>query len=338
MVASERQVAIGVIGLGAIGRVHGQNLASLVPGATLAAVADIDRAAIEAFTAQCPFPAAHEDYRDLLADPAVEAVVICSPPDTHAQIIEEAAAAGRHILCEKPIDCDLTRIDRALAAVQKAGVKLQLGFNRRWDANFLHVHDVVASGKIGRPYILHITSRDPRLPATSQSKASAGLFLDTTIHDFDIARYLMGSEVTSLYVLGGNGLAESGGIDTALVSLRFASGAMGTIDNSVTVYGYDQRVEVFGSEGAIAVENERPHHATLTDREGSHTALPLHFYVERYAGSYLAEASAFVDCILRDTEPAVTGTDGRMATIIGLAAQRSYDEGRPVTPSEVTEA
>ena len=334
--SEQRTLGIGLIGTGAIGRLHAEHLASRVPGARLVAISDIDPVAAAACVAQCDVSAVYEDYRRLLANPAVEAVAICSPPDTHAEIIEAAAAAGKHIFCEKPVDCELAKIDHALAAVAKAGVKLQVGFNRRFDANFRHAHETVASGKIGRPYILHIVSRDPRPADVSNTRETAGLFLDMTIHDFDMARYLMGSEVVEVYVLADK-MAGVGDLDTALISLRFANGAFGTIDNGQTAYGYDQRVEVFGSGGSIAFENERPHRATLTDREGSHAPRPLHFFVERYAASYLAEMIAFVDCVLQDTDAAVTGADGRAAVVIALAAQRSYDEGRPVLLSEVGE-
>ncbi|OGO52080.1 MAG: inositol 2-dehydrogenase [Chloroflexi bacterium RBG_16_68_14] len=325
-----RSIAVGLIGVGAIGRLHAKHLASRVPGASLAAVADIDRAAAEACAAECGSPDVYDQYHDLLQDPAVQAVVVCSPPDTHAQIIEEAAGSGKHVFCEKPLDCDLDKIDRALKAVSRAGVKLQVGFNRRFDANFRYVHEAVGSGKVGQPYTLRITSRDPQLPQASGSRATVGLFLDTMIHDFDMARYLTGSEVVSVYALADAMIEGSEEIDTAVATLRFASGVLGTIENGQTAYGYDQRVEVFGSKGAIAVENEKSHQVTLTDATGAHAALPLHFFVERYSASYIAELSAFVDCILGDTEPLVTGADGRIAILIALAAQRSYEEGKPV--------
>ena len=336
MVAGGGQVGIGLIGVGAIGRLHAQHLASRVPGGRLVAIADVDRAAAAACGEQHGVSSVYEDYRELLARGEVDAVVICSPSDTHAQIIEEAAALGKHIFCEKPIDCDLGRIDRALAAVAKAGVKLQVGFNRRFDANFSYVREAVASGKIGRPYVLHIISRDPRPRQASQTRATAGLFLDMTIHDFDMARYLLGSEVVEVYALAGS-MAGVGELDTALVVLRFANGALGTIDNGQTAYGYDQRVEVFGSEGTVKVENEQPHRASVLDSSGIHSALPQYFFIERYSPSYIAELSAFADCILKDTEPPVTGEDGRRAVVLALAAQRSLDQGRPVAVSELSE-
>ena len=332
---ADRKVNVAVIGAGIMGRLHAEYLAFRVRGARLAAVADVDRAAAEACAARCNDPAVYLDYRQLLDDADIEAVAVCSPPQTHAQIIEEAAAAGKHIFCEKPLDCDLGRIDDALAAVRKARVKLQVGFNRRFDASFRHVHEAVAAGKIGRPHILHIVSRDPELPPAEDITRSAGLFLDSTVHDFDMARYLIGGEVETVYALGGAMVHRSSSVDTVLITLRFVNGALGTIDNSQTVYGYDQRVEVFGSEGAISVENEKQDGATLSDREGLHAALPLHFFRERYVDSYIAEMTAFVDSILKDTDPPVTGEDGRAAVVLALVAQRSYQEGGPVAVREV---
>ncbi len=336
----EKRVNIGVIGAGRIGRLHAEHLAYHIQGADLSAVVDVNRAAAEDCAEQCSIPAVHEDYRELLNDPAVEAVAICSSSDTHFQIIKEAAASGKHIFCEKPIDLDLKKIDAALAAVEKAGVKLQVGFNRRFDPNFRHVRETVSAGKIGEPHMLRITSRDPGPPPLEYIKISGGMFLDMTVHDFDMARYLIGSEVTSVYATGGvmvdPRIGEAGDIDTAVAVLRFANGVIGTVDNSrKAVYGYDQRVEVFGSEGCISVENEKPHRATLSGKDGVHTALPLHFFVERYMASYLAELSAFVDCLLHDTKPPVSGIDGRMAVVVGLAAKRSLAEDRPVALSEI---
>lgn len=329
-------IGFGVIGAGAIGRLHAQHLALSVPGTRLVAVSDVVRAAAEA-CAEVHGAAAYEDHRELLADPRVDAVVIASPPDTHAAIIEDAAAAGKQVFCEKPIDCTLDKIDRALATVARARIKLQIGFNRRFDANYRAVHEAISSGKIGRPLILHLISRDPQLPVVSDTRDVAGMFLDMTIHDFDMARYLMGSEATEVYALAGRMLQDAVDLDTALITLRFADGAFGTIDNGQTAYGYDQRAEVFGTDGVVASENERSYHATLTDSAGSHSPLPLHFFIERYAESYAQELREFVDCIRDDSQPPVTGADGRIAVVIALAAQRSYEEGRPVSLSEFGE-
>jgi len=334
------KVNIGLIGAGRIGKLHAQHLAFRLPEANLLAVADIFLEAAEECAAECQIPAAFEDYRRILDDPAIEAVVICSSTDTHARIIEEAAAAGKHIFCEKPLDLDLARIDRVLAAVDEAGVKLQVGFNRRFDPNFRRVRDLVAEGRIGTPHLVRITSRDPAPPPIEYIKVSGGIFLDMTIHDFDMARYLINDEVTELYAVGGvmvdPEIGKAGDIDTAVITLRYASGAMGTIDNSRrAVYGYDQRVEVFGSEGVIVVSNETPHSAVVSDSQGVHGPLPLFFFVERYTDSYIAEMRAFIECIQQDREPPVTGLDGRIPVVMGYAAWKSYRENRPVKLDEV---
>jgi myo-inositol 2-dehydrogenase/D-chiro-inositol 1-dehydrogenase len=275
-----------------------------------------------------------------LQDDEIDAVVICSSTDTHAQIIGEAAEAGKQIFCEKPIDFDLERIDRALQAVADAGVKLQIGFNRRFDPNFRRVHEAVAAGQVGVPHILRITSRDPAPPPLSYIQVSGGIFLDMTIHDFDMARYLMGSEVEEVYAAGNvlvdPAIGEAGDVDTAVVTLRFANGAIGTIDNSrQAVYGYDQRVEVFGSGGMICAGNETADRTVLSDAQGVHAALPLYFFVERYTAAYIAEMTAFVEAVQQDTPPPVSGLDGRAPVVIAYAAARSMKEGRPVRLDEV---
>ena len=210
----------------------------------------------------------------------IQAVIICSSTDTHAQFISEAAEAGKHIFCEKPIALDLAKIDQALTSVERSGVKLQIGFNRRFDPNFKHVQEQVAAGQVGMPHLLHIISRDPAPPPLAYLKTSGGLFLDMTIHDFDMARYLLGGEVEEVYAAGAvlvdPAIGHADDIDTALITLRFANGALGSIDNSrQAVYGYDQRVEVFGSAGSIVVTNDRPHRAELSDASGVHKAKPL---------------------------------------------------------------
>jgi myo-inositol 2-dehydrogenase/D-chiro-inositol 1-dehydrogenase len=311
-----------------------------VPGAQLAAIADINLTAAQALAARLSVPAATAEYRSILDDPAVEAVIICSSTETHARLIEEAAAAGKHIFCEKPIDFDLGRTDRALAAAAEAGVKLQIGFNRRFDANFRKVQEVVAGGKIGAPHLLRITSRDPAPPPAAYIKVSGGIFLDMTIHDFDMARYLMASEVIEVFATGAvlidPAIGALGDVDTAVTMLRFANGAIGAIDNSrQAVYGYDQRVEVFGSGGVVAISNNAADNAVISDAHGVHGGLPLYFFLERYAESYTAEMKAFVRAVQQDLIPPVTGAAGRAAVVIGLAAKKSLAENRPVKLDEI---
>jgi len=248
------KVNIGIIGVGRIGKLHAGNLKYQVPGVKVLAVADIFEESAQQVAAQLEIPGAEKDYRVLLENKDIDAVVICSSTDTHAQIISEAAEAGKHIFCEKPIALDIDKIDQAITAVKKAGVKLQVGFNRRFDPSFKKAKDLVASGKIGTPHLLRITSRDPEPPPISYIKVSGGIFLDMMIHDFDMARYLLDQEVVELMAVGNclvdPAIGEAGDIDTAIVTLKYEGGAWGTIDNSrKAVYGYDQRIEIFGSEG-----------------------------------------------------------------------------------------
>ncbi len=336
----KRTVSVGVIGTGRIGRLHAENLMYRIPEARLLAVSDIFVEAAEEVAAQLGVPAAYQDHRRMLDDKSIEAVLICSSTDTHAPLIEEAADAGKQIFCEKPIALDLRKIDAALSAVERAGVKLQIGFNRRFDPNFRRIREVVAAGGIGEPHILRITSRDPQPPPIEYVRVSGGIFLDMTIHDFDMARFLVGSEVEEIYAAGAvlvdPEIGEAGDIDTAIITLRFSNGVLGTIDNSrQAVYGYDQRVEVFGSSGMVTCTNERSDSAVVSDATGEHGSLPLFFFVERYTESYVAEMRAFVDSILNDTTPPVTGIDGRIPVVMGYAAQKSFQEMRPVSLAEV---
>lgn len=333
-------VNIGLIGAGRIGKVHAQNLAYRVPGARLAGVADVDLEAARECAAAAGCALAISDYRVLLDDKNVQAVAVCTSTNTHAQIIEEAAAAGKHVFSEKPLDLDLRRIDQVLAAVKRAGVKLQVGFNRRFDSNFSRVREIVRSGKLGRPHLLRITSRDPQPPPIAYVKVSGGLFLDMTIHDLDMSRFLLGEEVTEIYaaaaVLVDPEIGKVGDVDTAVLTLRYQSGAIGTIDNSRrAVYGYDQRVEVFGEKGMVCVSNKKPDSAEWSLADGIHSSLPLFFFLERYNDSYIAEMRAFVTSIANDKDPLVQGIDGRIPVAMAYAAQKSVREQRPVKLSEV---
>jgi myo-inositol 2-dehydrogenase/D-chiro-inositol 1-dehydrogenase len=332
--------SIGVIGAGRIGKLHAENLALRIPNVQLTAIADVMESAAQETAAKLHIPIATGNYKDILANPNIQAVAICSATDTHSQMIIEAAQAGKHIFCEKPIDFDLRRIDAALDAVEKAGVILQIGFNRRFDPNFSHVQEVVASGAIGDTHILRITSRDPAPPPVSYIKVSGGIFLDMTIHDFDMARFLIGSPVVEVFAAGAvrvdSAIGDAGDIDTAVTTLRFENNTIGIIDNSrKAVYGYDQRVEVFGSKGSINADNNTPHRTVLSDASGVHKPLPLHFFLERYSESYVIEMKAFVQAVERDEQPPVVGIDGRIPVVIGLAATKSYRENRPVKISEI---
>lgn len=336
------RLKVGVLGVGRIGKVHVENLVHRVPEAEVVAIADVQRKAAEKCAAELGIPRAYGDPRPILEDRTVEAIFICTSTDTHAPLIEAAAEAQKHIFCEKPIALNLEAIDRALAAVKHAGVKLQVGFNRRFDANFARARELAAQGAIGRPHILRITSRDPEPPPPEYLRISGGIFLDMTIHDFDMARFLIGEEVIEVYALGSvlvdNRIGELGDVDTAVVTLRFASGTIGVIDNSRrAVYGYDQRVELFGDRGMLRVENPRLDTAVQSDVHGEHTTRIFRFFMDRYAESFVREAQEFVTAVLADKEPPVTGEDGRAAVLIAHAAQRSLERHRPVLLEEVAE-
>jgi myo-inositol 2-dehydrogenase/D-chiro-inositol 1-dehydrogenase len=331
---------IGVIGAGRIGKVHAENLATRVPGTSVGAIADVALGSAQEVAARLRIPKVSADYREILRDPAINAVAICSATDTHSQIIIEAAQAGKHIFCEKPIDFNLDRIDQALEAVEKAGVKLQIGFNRRFDANYARVRQAIASQEIGELHILHIISRDPGPPPVSYIKVSGGIFLDMSIHDFDMARFLSGSDAIEVYTVAGvkvdSAIGEAGDVDTAFMVMQFANGATVTIDNSrKAVYGYDQRVEAFGSAGAIATDNLYPNAATISTAESIRRDLPLNFFMDRYTQSYEAEIRAFVEAVTQDKPVLVSGQDGRVPVVMGLAARKSHLEKRPVKLSEI---
>ncbi|MBI3850291.1 MAG: inositol 2-dehydrogenase [Verrucomicrobia bacterium] len=335
-----KTINVGLIGAGRIGKLHAENLATRIPGARLAGVADVNLAAAQTVASQFHVQLVTVDYRQLLESPDIEAIAICSATDTHAQIIQEAAARGKHIFCEKPIDLDLKRIQQALNAVSKTRVKFQIGFNRRFDPSFARARELVAAGKIGTPHLVRITSRDPAPPPISYVKVSGGIFLDMTIHDFDMVRFLSGSEIEELFAVGDAlvdpEIGRAGDIDTCIVTMRLKKGALATIDNSrKAVYGYDQRVEVFGSAGMVAVSNRTPDNHLLLDAESVTSAKPQYFFLERYQEAFVAELHQFVNCIRSDTAPSVSAEDGRMAVVLGLAANKSLQENRPVKVSEV---
>jgi myo-inositol 2-dehydrogenase/D-chiro-inositol 1-dehydrogenase len=335
-----KKVNVGIIGAGRIGKVHAATLAFRLPQAAPVAITDVNHAAALELAARCGIPKVAATADEILADPDIEAVLICSSTDTHADLIVQAAQAGKHIFCEKPIDHTLARIDRALAAVRQAGVKLQVGFNRRFDSNFARVRRAIADGEIGTPHLMHIVSRDPGPPPIDYVKVSGGMFLDMTIHDFDMARFLIGDEVEQVYTAAAvrvdPEIGRAGDVDTAVVTLRFRNGVIGTIDNCrKAVYGYDQRVEVLGSAGSIATENRYPNESVLSTASAVQRDLPLNFFMDRYTESFVGELGAFIDAVVENKPTPVTGIDGRIPVVMALAARKSYDEGRPVRLEEI---
>ena len=266
---STKQLNVGIVGAGRIGKVHAETLAFRLPQVRTLAIADVNREAAQAVASRCGIPTVCASAAEIFANREIEAVLICTSTNTHADFIVEAAATGKHIFCEKPIAHSLTQIDRALKAVEQAGVKLQIGFNRRFDPNFARARHAVASGEIGTPRLMHIVSRDPAPPPISYIKVSGGMFLDMTIHDFDMARFLMADEVEEVYVAGGvmvdPEIGKAGDLDTAVIVLRFRNGVIGTIDNCrQAAYGYDQRVEILGSKGSVATQNCYPNQAVIS--------------------------------------------------------------------------
>ena len=335
-----KKLKLGVIGAGRIGKVHTATLVQSVPQAVVIAIADINIDSARELANTFGITDVYDNYLGVVNHPDVEAVVICSPTDTHSRYIIDAAKAGKHIFSEKPVDLTLKAIRDAVNAVAEAGVKLMVGFNRRFDPNFLKIKQMVTDGKVGDPHILKITSRDPAPPPAHYSASSGGMFLDMTIHDFDMARYITGSEVTEVYtktaVLVDPEIGKAGDVDTAVITLTFANGAIGVIDNSrKAVYGYDQRVEIFGSGGMVCSDNNFPENHRYFASDGVHGSLPLNFFMDRYLEAYANEMKIFCDSIINDLPLPVTGNDGLMSVAVALAAKKSYLENRPVKISEI---
>jgi myo-inositol 2-dehydrogenase/D-chiro-inositol 1-dehydrogenase len=330
---------IGIIGVGRIGRMHAELLARRVPGASVTAVHDAQADRARNAGAELGVPVA-VSVEEVLASPEVDAVAICTTTDTHADLIVAAARAGKAIFCEKPVSLDLPEVDRALGAVEDAGVPFQIGFNRRFDPAHASVREAVAAGQVGEPHLVRITSRDPAPPPIEYVRHSGGIFLDMTIHDFDMARYVTGSEVVEVFARGAvrvdRAIGDTGDIDTALVMLVHENGCLTSIDNSRrAVYGYDQRVEVFGSRGMAATENPLAHSGVIRTAEGTREPALPYFYLERYTASYVHEWEAFVTALVAGATPLVTTTDARAPLVIGLAAQRSLGQRRSVRIEEV---
>lgn len=326
-----RQVTLGAIGAGRIGKLHTENILRM-PGVRMKLIADpyID----EAWARDRGLTIAKEPEA-VFADKEIEAVLIFSPSTLHADQIITASEMGKHIFCEKPIALNPDRIREALDAVTKAGVKLQVGFNRRFDPEFRRLREAVSSGEIGRLYQIKITARDPALPPIDYVKTSGGMFLDMTVHDFDMVRFLSGSEVEEVFAMGvamiDTAIGKAGDIDTAITTLKLKNGALAVIDNSrQAVYGYDQRIEVFGSKGSILASNRTPTRTIRTTAEGTITDKPLHFFLERYQESFQAEMEEFVAVLRDDRHPSVGGMDGLISTLIGIAAKESMEKGIPI--------
>ncbi len=329
-----KQVKIGLTGLGRIGQIHLQNLVQRIPGVEVIAVCDISPET-EAVAERYGVPHFYASFDSILAHKDIEAVVICSPTDSHFSHIHLAAKAGKHIFCEKPLEMSVAKIQEIESIIANHQVKLQVGFNRRFDPSFARVKERILEGEIGDIHIINITSRDPGLPSLEYLKSSGGLFLDMTIHDFDMARFIAGSEVKGVYAQGlvriDDSLIAIGDIDTAVVFLKFENGTMATINNSrKSVYGYDQRIEVFGNKGMVNIDNHLNDTHRFYDQWGAHSALNVNFFLERYQEAYLLEMKAFIAALQSNHTMPVGAFDALQATRIAVAASRSMNENRPV--------
>ncbi|MBT2290389.1 inositol 2-dehydrogenase [Paenibacillus albidus] len=329
------KVIVGVIGAGRIGRLHVDNLQKL-PSLEVKAVSEAYvNEELKLWAESQDIGLLTTDTEVILQDPEIMAVFICTPTDTHAELIIRAARAGKHIFCEKPVSLSLEKTMEALRVVEEEGVLLQVGFNRRMDPNFRRLKQLVEEGELGAPHVVKITSRDPQPPSEAYIRSSGGMFMDMTIHDFDMARYLAGSEVVEVYARGANLIdpvfSRNGDIDTAVVTLSFQNGVIAVIDNSrQAVYGYDQRVEVFGSLGSACADNCRATTVELSTAAGITRDKPHHFFLERYSQAYIDEVASFSATIQLGGTVICGGNDGMQAERIAKAAKESLETGLPV--------
>jgi len=338
---ASRTVRVAQVGLGRIGGFHAETLARRIPDAELALVVDADAARAQAAGQRLGVPAS-SNYRDALADPAIDAVLIASPTPLHAEMVEAAAASGKHIFCEKPLSLDPARADQAIAAVRKAQVKLQVGFHRRFDPDFRFIKDRIDDGSLGEVRFFRATCRDMTPPSLEYLRACGGIFADVTLHDFDVARWLVG-EVEEVYAAGAalsdSQIAEvAGDVDNAIVALRFASGALGLIDNSrASGYGYEASLEVMGSRSTLRIGPAAQRVTGVESLAAGARAWDIGTdFVARFADGYVGAVAAFVAAVASDSEPSPTGRDAVAAFALALAARESMETHRAVRLAAVT--
>jgi myo-inositol 2-dehydrogenase/D-chiro-inositol 1-dehydrogenase len=329
---------VGLLGAGRIGQVHAVNIAGH-PRSRLAAVSDVYAEAAEALGRA--YGAEVRDSADIIADPSIDAVLIATSTDTHSDLIEAAASAGKAILCEKPVDLSLERAKACLVQTQDSGAPIMIGFNRRFDAQFAAVQAASATGEIGKPELLSITSFDPAPPPVSYIKVSGGLFRDMMIHDFDMAHFVMGALPVTIHATGAAlvdpEIGAAGDVDTAAVTMTYGDGRIAVIKNSRrAVYGYDQRLELLGSEGLLQVQNMPESNVVKASTAGVVSAKPVHFFLERYMPAYATEWDRFVTAIEEETAMPVTLADGVAALACAEAATQSLHSGAPVALAALT--
>jgi len=331
---NNKKITLGLIGAGRIGKMHAENILANFPQVALKTIVDLELDFD--WAKKVGIPVRSLEIKTIADDSEIDAVIITTPSNTHVEMIKAMAEAGKNIFCEKPIAFDPDLIRQANETVEKAGVILQVGFNRRFDPDLLKVRNAVKSGTIGQPHIVNITSRDPIRPNLKFIPNSGGLFMDFCVHDFDMIRFLTGSEVEEIYVRGANlvdpKIGEFGDIDTAMLTLKLSGGAIGIINVCrETNYGYDQQLEVFGSKGSIAVQNLRPTSVKISSKDGVFLDQPYYSFIERYKEAYIAELNEFINCLEVGNEPAVDGHDALEAVMIAIAAQKSLKLNQPVS-------
>ncbi len=338
-----KKLKIGIVGAGRIGNVHAQSITYSIPEAEVAFVTDVYEESARRLAEKFGIPKYGSDYHLILADPEIDAVLVCSPTPTHAEIAIAAMKAGKDVFCEKPVDLTIEKIQETARVAKETGRKLQIGFNRRFDHNHGRVQQLAASGALGNVELIKITSRDPEPPSPEYAASSGGLYIDMMIHDFDMAMFLAGCDVTEVYAMGTSlvdpRIGQAGDVDTAIVTLTFANGALGVIDNSRrAAYGYDQRVEVFGSLGMAADENDGDTTVRVSTASGVVSDKPQFFFLERYMASFTDEMRKFIAAVQYDHEVPVGIHAGLMSVVLAKAAKKSLDEHRPVKISEILEA
>jgi len=334
------QTTVGVIGAGRIGRMHTENLVHHIPEAVVKAVASphLD----EGWAEGLGIPNRSTENSTVFGDPEIEAVVITAPSGLHSDLIQEAAAAGKHIFCEKPVGFEEGPIENAITAAKASGVQLQVGFNRRSDPSLLDLVEAVRDGQVGDVHTVRVTNRDPQAPPIDFVKRSGGIFLDFLIHDFDTIRYLSGSEIVEVYATGGvlidPEIGAAGDIDTAMVTARLANGALAVIDASrQAVYGYDQRFEVFGSNGSVAVDNTTPSRRVVSTTAGVVGRTPHDGFVSRYQDAFIAELGAFLSAVQGERSVVASADDALAAVRAAVAARESFNQNRPIRLAEAAE-
>lgn len=332
----KKEIVIGIIGAGRIGRLHAESIVTGIPNVRIKTISDVCmNDEMKEWSNTIGVENTTKEAEAIFSDPEIEAVLICSSTDTHADFAKSAAMTGKHIFCEKPLDLDIKRIKDTLDIVEKSGVKFQIGFNRRFDHNFMALRRAVEEDIIGNQHIIKITSRDPEPPNPEYIDRSGGMFMDMTIHDFDMVRFLSGSEVESIFVQGAvlvdPEIGKAGDIDTALITMKLKNGALAVIDNSRrAVYGYDQRAEIFGDKGAVSSKNDAMSTVVTSTKDGVIGEKPLFFFLERYMDSFRLEMKQFISAVKNDKEVKVGAIDALKSVQIAMAAKESLEKGVPV--------